>query len=49
MGVVGLLLGLSRVIWSRRGDEASEVFKGLIRLVLAEVPPVARTPPVWGQ
>ncbi|MGH3847240.1 MAG: hypothetical protein ACRDS0_38340, partial [Pseudonocardiaceae bacterium] len=35
MGVLGLLLGLSRVIWSHRGDEASEVFKGLIRLVLA--------------
>ena len=35
MGVIGLLLGLSRVIWSHRGDEASEVFKGLIRLVLA--------------
>jgi type IV secretion system protein TrbL len=35
MGVVGLLLGLTRVIWSHRGDEASEVFKGLIRLVLA--------------
>jgi len=35
MGVVGLLLGLSRVVWSYRGDEASEVFKGLIRLVLA--------------
>ena len=35
MGVVGLLLGLSRVMWSHRGDEASEVFKGLIRLVVA--------------
>ncbi|MGB8198369.1 MAG: hypothetical protein WCF33_01525, partial [Pseudonocardiaceae bacterium] len=35
MGVLGLLLGLSRVIWSHRGDEASEVFKGLVRLVLA--------------
>ncbi|MGH3627499.1 MAG: hypothetical protein ACRDRL_08685 [Sciscionella sp.] len=35
MGVLGLLLGLSRVVWSHRGDEASEVFKGLIRLVLA--------------
>jgi type IV secretion system protein TrbL len=35
MGVVGVLLGLMRVVWSHRGDEASEVFKGLIRLVLA--------------
>lgn len=35
MGVIGVLVGLTRVIWSHRGDEASEVFKGLIRLVLA--------------
>jgi type IV secretion system protein TrbL len=35
VGVLGLLLGLTRVVWSHRGDEASEVFKGLIRLVLA--------------